>query len=62
MYTPMIFDDSVCNGCNRDNTFAFSFFRTQAEWEEDNRQFEEIFRKYHIEGFAIKPDAEFLKK
>lgn len=50
------------DGCNLDNAFAFSFFRTQEEWEEHNRRLEEIFHNYQVEGFAVKPDAESLKK
>jgi hypothetical protein len=32
------------DGCNMDEGFAFSFYRTQAEWEEENRRFEKIGR------------------
>ena len=36
-------DPGFCHldGCHMNNEFAFSFFRTQEEWEEDNRRFED---------------------
>ena len=34
------------DGSNMEDTFAFSFCRTQAEWEEENRQREEFNREF----------------
>jgi hypothetical protein len=43
------------DGCNMDDEFAFSFFRTKAEWEaeqsrwqEFNQRFEQVYSKGHV--------------
>ena len=37
------------DGCNMDDDFAFSFHRTREEWQEEQRQFEEMSRKIEEE-------------
>ena len=34
------------DGCNMDDDFAFSFFRTREEWEADKRQWQEFNREF----------------
>jgi len=35
------------DGSNMDDDFAFSFYRTQAEWDEENRRREEFDREFN---------------
>jgi hypothetical protein len=37
------------DGCNMDDEFAFSFFRTKEEWEEERRQWQEFNRRFDQE-------------
>ncbi len=44
--TPMFWH---LDGCNMDDRFEFSFFKTREEWEADRREWEEFNRKFDRE-------------
>ena len=44
------------DGCNMDDDFAFSFFRTREEWEADKRQWEEFNREFDRKWKEEHPD------
>ena len=44
------------DGCNMDDDFAFSFFRTHEEWEADKRQWEEFNREFDRKWKEEHPD------
>ena len=41
--TPMFW---FLDGCNMDERFEFSFFKTRAEWDKEQRRFEEYNREF----------------
>jgi len=41
------------DGCNMDEGFAFSFYRTHAEWRKKNRRFAEIARSIEQKNVQI---------
>ena len=45
-------------GCNMDDEFAFSFYLTREEWEEEKRQFDEMdeeLERKHAQGKGFRP-------
>ncbi|MBI1901228.1 MAG: hypothetical protein HYS13_08975 [Planctomycetia bacterium] len=42
------------DGCNMDRDFEFSFHRTRAEWEEEERRYEEYSRRFNEEQEELK--------
>ncbi|MBL7044855.1 MAG: hypothetical protein ISR77_39880 [Pirellulaceae bacterium] len=45
------------DGCNMDDDFAFSFHRTREEWEKEQREYEEMNRRFEEEW---KRDQDFI--
>jgi hypothetical protein len=57
--TPMF---TYYDGCNMDDRFEFSFYKTRQEWDEERRRYEEYSREYKEKRAKEQLDGELVEE